>query len=126
MFASRTNWRLDRNRITRVLEEQRKKGAKLFDLTTSNPTTCGLNYPESGIMEALSNRRCLEYRPDSKGLLEAREAIANYYLGRWGFSGGYPKGQIMRKYPERSTPRGNRDGAIRRSGFDVSGLLVFA
>ena len=86
MFASRTNWSLETNRLTRALDEQRKSGREIFDLTASNPTDCGLEYPEQEILAALSHSRALTYRPDSKGLLEAREAVAAYYAGRAGFS----------------------------------------
>ncbi len=86
MFASRTNWPLETNRLTRALDEHRKSGKQLFDLTASNPTECGLMYPEREILTALSNPRALTYRPDSKGLLEAREAVAAYYTGRPGFT----------------------------------------
>jgi len=85
MFASRTNWRLETNRLTRALEEHRKSGKELLDLTASNPTECGLAYPEQEILSALSNPRALSYRPESKGLREAREAVAEYYTGRAGF-----------------------------------------
>jgi alanine-synthesizing transaminase len=87
MFASRTNWRLETNRLTRALEEHRRSGRELFDLTASNPTTCGLAYPEREILDALADPRGLVYRPESKGLREAREAVAEYYAGRAGFSG---------------------------------------
>jgi aspartate/methionine/tyrosine aminotransferase len=87
MFASRTNWRLETNRLTRALEEHRRSGKELFDLTASNPTTCGLAYPEREILAALADPRGLVYRPESKGLREAREAVAEYYAGRAGFSG---------------------------------------
>jgi len=87
MFASRTNWRLETNRLTRALEEHRRSGKELFDLTASNPTTCGLAYPEREILAALTDPRGLVYRPESKGLREAREAVAEYYAGRVGFSG---------------------------------------
>src|SRR5271166_5666681 len=86
MFASRTNWRLETNRLTRALEEHRKSGKYLFDLTTSNPTECGLAYPQHEILAALCDPRALAYRPESKGLLEARQAVADYYAGRAGFS----------------------------------------
>jgi alanine-synthesizing transaminase len=86
MFASRTNWRLETNRLTRALEEHRKSGKELLDLTASNPTECGLAYPEQEILSALSNPRSLSYRPESKGLREARESVAEYYAGRAGFS----------------------------------------
>ncbi len=87
MFASRTNWRLDPNRFTQALEEHRRSGRELFDLTVSNPTACGVAYPEQEILAALTNRRALEYVPESKGLLEAREAVAGYYKQRIGFGG---------------------------------------
>lgn len=86
MFASRTNWRLEANRLTRALEEHRRTGKELLDLTASNPTACGLEYPDEEILTALTDRRALEYHPESKGLREAREAIAGYYRGRPGFS----------------------------------------
>ncbi len=87
MFASRTNWRLETNRLTRALEEHRRSGRELLDLTASNPTECGFDYPEREILAALADPRGLSYRPESKGLLEAREAVAEYYAGRAGFSG---------------------------------------
>ena len=87
MFASRTNWRLDTNRFGLALEEHRRSGKELLDLTASNPTTCGLAYPEQEITAALADPGALEYRPDSKGLASARKAIADYYAGRQGFSG---------------------------------------
>ena len=82
--------------MTRALEEHRKSGKQLFDLTASNPTECGLAYPEQEILAALSNPRALEYRPDSKGLLEAREAVSAYYIERPGFSAA-----LARVDPER-------------------------
>jgi alanine-synthesizing transaminase len=87
MFASRTNWPLETNRLTLALEEQRRSGKELLDLTASNPTTCGFAYPEREILAALSDPRAVLYRPESKGLLETRLAVAEYYAGRTGFSG---------------------------------------
>lgn len=67
MFASRTNWRLDQNRFTQALEEHRRSGKELLDLTVSNPTACGLAYPEREIVAALGDQRALVYSPESKG-----------------------------------------------------------
>ena len=85
MFAARTNWNLQANRFSRALQNHRATGKVLFDLTASNPTTCGFAYPAEEILSALANRRALEYSPESKGLRRAREAVAEYYQDRPGF-----------------------------------------
>lgn len=86
MFASRTNWRLEPNRFAQALEAHRRSGRKLYDLTASNPTACGFAYPEREILAALNDRRAFEYRPEARGLPEARAAVAAYYRGRQGFA----------------------------------------
>ena len=88
MFSSRTNWPLEPNRFARALEEHRRSGKRLIDLTASNPTTCGFVYPEREILAALANPRAMEYKPESKGLYEARAAVAEYYAGRQSLSAG--------------------------------------
>lgn len=85
MFASRTNWSLEPNRFAAAIEEHRRRGSSLRDLTNSNPTTCGFNYPDERLFAALNDRRALQYEPESQGLPAAREAIANYYRGRPSF-----------------------------------------
>ena len=87
MFASRTDWRLEPNRFAAAIEEHRRRGRPLLDLTNSNPTTCGFLYPQEQLFAGLTNRRALLYEPESQGLRPAREAIANYYRGRPGFFG---------------------------------------
>jgi alanine-synthesizing transaminase len=79
MFSERTNWKLARNRLTQALEEARAAGAKILDLTVSNPTRVALRYDESAILGALTSPRSVDYDPQSKGLLPAREAVAGYY-----------------------------------------------
>jgi alanine-synthesizing transaminase len=85
MFAARTNWNLQPNRFARALESHRQNGKELLDLTVSNPTVCGFEYPEEEILSALADPGALEYSPESKGLGSAREAVAAYYEGRPGF-----------------------------------------
>ena len=84
MFSDRTNWKLAQNRFTVALEEVQAGGARVLDLTVSNPTRAGLSYDEAAILGALSSPRALDYDPQSKGLLEAREAVAGYYRDRSG------------------------------------------
>jgi aspartate/methionine/tyrosine aminotransferase len=81
MFARRTAWGTESNRFTRALEERRQRGGELFDLTESNPTRCGLRYPEY-ILAALPDPRALDYQPDAQGLRSAREAVCAYYAAR--------------------------------------------
>lgn len=87
IFATRTNWRLEPNGFTQALANHLRTGRPVLDLTVSNPTVCGFHYPEAEILAALSNRRALDYTPESKGLHSAREAVAAYYRGRAGFAG---------------------------------------
>ena len=87
MFSERTNWKLEQNRFSRALEQVRAGGAKILDLTVSNPTRAGLHYEEQAILGALSSPRALDYDPQSKGLREAREAVAGYYGEEHGVRG---------------------------------------
>jgi len=75
MFAARTNWRLEPNRFTRAVEEHRRSGKALLDLTASNPTTCGFAYPDAEILTALADPRALQYNPESKGLRERAKRL---------------------------------------------------
>jgi alanine-synthesizing transaminase len=81
MFAKRTNWRLTPNPITLAIDEFRKRGRPFIDLTESNPTRCGFAYEEKKILSALADSRALTYEPDPRGLLRARQAVADYYVG---------------------------------------------
>ncbi len=81
-FAKRTNWFLGANPLSALLEEKRKRGDKVFDLTESNPTECGFSYLEPSLLSTFSNKKNLVYHPDSHGLLEAREAVCRYYADK--------------------------------------------
>jgi len=83
-FSERTNWKLAQNRFTQAVEEVRAGGAHILDLTVSNPTRTGLTYDARAILGALSSERALDYDPQSKGLLVAREAVAEYYRSEHG------------------------------------------
>src|SRR6202790_2241337 len=87
MFSERTNWKLAQNRVTQTLEEVRASGAKILDLTVSNPARIGLHYDEPAILGALASPRTLDYDPQSKGLREARAAVAEYYAEEHGVRG---------------------------------------
>src|ERR1017187_9507336 len=79
MFSDRTNWKLTRNRLTEALEEVRSNGARVLDLTISNPTRAGLHYDEARILQSLASPQAMDYDPQPKGLPSARAAVAEYY-----------------------------------------------
>lgn len=79
MFSSRTNWPLSPNRLSLEIEELKRKGVPPLDLTESNPTRCGFVFDQQRILAALANPQALFYTPDPRGLLSARQAVADYY-----------------------------------------------
>jgi aspartate/methionine/tyrosine aminotransferase len=82
MFAKRTNWNLETNRLSAALAAHRAAGKPLFDLTISNPTECGFHYDEEAILDALRNPASLKYEPNPRGIVVARNAVAQYYAER--------------------------------------------
>jgi alanine-synthesizing transaminase len=79
MFADRTKWNLEANRLAQALSRLRASGTPMLDLTASNPTECGFQYDSQAILAALSNPAALRYDPDPRGLASARRAVAAYY-----------------------------------------------
>jgi alanine-synthesizing transaminase len=82
MFAKRTNWNLESNRLSAALAAHRAAGKPLIDLTVSNPTECGFQYDEEAILHALQSPAALKYDPNPRGLVAARSAVAQYYAER--------------------------------------------
>ena len=82
MFSSRLDASSEINRITRRWRELRAAGSPILDLTESNPTRAGIEYPTDEIARLLSDPRCLTYEPQPAGLPEAREGVATYYADR--------------------------------------------
>ncbi len=82
MFADRSNWNLNPNRLSEALAQHRAAGEPLLDLTASNPTACGFNYDRQAILQALCSPAALAYEPNPKGLETARRAVAAYYAAR--------------------------------------------
>jgi alanine-synthesizing transaminase len=82
VFAKRTNWNLEANRLSEALARHRAAGKPLLDLTVSNPMACGFEYDEAAILRALQDRAALGYQPDPRGLETARRAVTGYYAER--------------------------------------------
>ncbi len=81
-FSSRIPASLDENPLSRSVTARRAAGLPVYDLTLSNPTQAGFNYPTGEIAAALATGAKASYAPDPRGLLSARAAIAEYYCGR--------------------------------------------
>ena len=73
MFSRRTNWKPSANRLTIA---RQKRGPDILDLTQSNPTTAGIEYPLQELAAALSHAARAAYDPQPLGLLSARHALA--------------------------------------------------
>jgi len=80
-FSSRVPEILDENPLSQAVAARRTSGLPVYDLTLSNPTQAGFNYPTDEIAVALAAGAKTPYAPDPRGLLSAREAIAEYYRG---------------------------------------------
>ncbi|MGB7218731.1 MAG: pyridoxal phosphate-dependent aminotransferase [Vicinamibacterales bacterium] len=89
MFSSRTPSNLTANRLTEALRAMRAGpstalaagGRPFIDLTESNPTRAGFDYP-SDLLAPLGHSRGLTYAPSPLGALEARRAVASDYARR--------------------------------------------
>jgi alanine-synthesizing transaminase len=82
MFSRRTEWKLTPNRFSEAVQEVRTAGKEILDLTVSNPTRAGIEYDGPAILDSLRNSESLDYDPQPKGLLSARQAVAAYYRER--------------------------------------------
>src|SRR5437763_1683351 len=81
MFSSRTPEDLTANRLTQALRSAKAEGRTILDLTESNPTRAGFDYP-ADLLRLLSDSRGLTYAPSPFGLPEARAAVARDYARR--------------------------------------------
>jgi len=86
MLSARTRWDLSANRLAKAVDARRRAGARILDLTESNPTRAGLDGPPD-LLRSLTLPAALLYEPAPFGLPAARSAVASDYARR-----GYPLG----------------------------------
>ncbi len=79
-FSRRTEWNTEESELARAHRQRAEAGLPIADLTASNPTRCGFAY-DSSLLAALSNPEALDYDPQPRGMLHAREAVCRYYAG---------------------------------------------
>ena len=94
MFSKRTDWKLTHNRFTETQHQLEKSGRAVLDLTVSNPTRVGVQHDEK-IFQSLLNPKALDYDPQPKGMLSAREAVVNYYRDQYKGSDFDPESLIL-------------------------------
>lgn len=75
VFSSRLPSRLSANAVSHAVADRRRRGVPLIDLTVTNPTQVGLDYPPD-LLASLADGRALLYDPAPFGLLSARQAVA--------------------------------------------------
>ena len=81
MFSSRTPGDITRNRLADTLAAARAGGQTILDLTESNPTRAGFEYPDH-LLRPLADSRGLTYAPAPLGLPDARAAVARDFARR--------------------------------------------
>lgn len=79
-FSRRFPPNLAENRLAVTIAEMRRRGQAFLDLTESNPTRAGFEYPDT-LLTALGHSRGLAYRPDPRGAIEARTAVSGALAG---------------------------------------------
>lgn len=77
-FSQRTGWNTEESELARAHRLRVQAGLPVADLTASNPTRCGFQYP-SEWLHALADPRTLDYDPQPRGSLPARQAVSSYY-----------------------------------------------
>jgi len=73
---------LDTNRLTQAVARARANGRELLDLTVSNPSRAGIEYPPT-LLAGLADPAGTVYRPDPFGMPSARQVVADEH-GRRG------------------------------------------
>ena len=78
MFSPRIPANLAPNRLTEAVRAVLARGGSFVDLTESNPTRAGFEYP-ADLLAPLGDGRGLRYAPSPLGALEARRAVSADY-----------------------------------------------
>jgi alanine-synthesizing transaminase len=78
MFSDRVPKELATNRLTAMVAVARAHGRPVIDLTVSNPTRAGFEYPPD-LLAPLADPEALRYDPRPLGRIDAREAVARDY-----------------------------------------------
>jgi aspartate/methionine/tyrosine aminotransferase len=80
-FSNRLNIDFEPNELSLLFNAKKKRGEKIWDLTSSNPTKLNFKYDSKHIIKHFIDEKSLVYEPEPKGMLSAREEVAKYYSG---------------------------------------------
>ncbi|PJZ54432.1 pyridoxal phosphate-dependent aminotransferase [Leptospira adleri] len=81
-FSSRFSFQDGENEFSRILSEYKKKKISYIDLTLSNPTQAGFQYPFEAIRHSFQTNDLITYIPDPQGNELARNTISDYYRSK--------------------------------------------
>lgn len=81
MFSSRVPPELTPNRLAAAVAAHRSAGRPVLDLTSTNPTRVGFDYP-ADLLAPLASADALVYQPEPFGLPAARGAVAADFARR--------------------------------------------
>ncbi|MBN1518600.1 MAG: pyridoxal phosphate-dependent aminotransferase [Spirochaetales bacterium] len=73
-FSERVPRTHNSNRLSDLLGRLRSEGRAIVNLAESNPTRCGIR--QDWVLDSMATPESLSYQPDPRGLLSAREALA--------------------------------------------------
>jgi len=77
-FSQRTGWNTEESDLAKAHRLRIQGGLPIVDLTASNPTRCGFTYDPEWLAP-LANPKALDYDPQPRGTLVARQAVCSYY-----------------------------------------------
>jgi alanine-synthesizing transaminase len=78
-FSRRTSWDHADSALAEAVDQRRRAGLPVLDLTASNPTNCGFTMDAASLLAPLADEASLHYDPQPFGRLPAREAVRRYY-----------------------------------------------
>lgn len=81
-FSSRFSFQDGENEFSTILSEYKKNKISYIDLTVSNPTQAGFQYPSEAIRHSFHTNDLITYIPDPQGNENARNTISEYYRSK--------------------------------------------
>jgi alanine-synthesizing transaminase len=77
-FSQRTDWNTEESELAQAHRLRIAARLPIADLTASNPTRCGFLI-DLDLLAPLTDPQALDYDPQPRGLLPARQAVCAYY-----------------------------------------------